>query len=319
MKLTLEEVTVFLTVVDMGSLTAAAEHLGQPVSTTSRLLARLEDKLQTTLLRRTTRRLDLTDEGCGFVHDARQILESVRVAEDRLMARRGRLSGPLHVDAASPFMLHVLVPLLPGYRALHPGVDLVLNSNEGFIDLLERRVDLAIRIGELKDSTLHSRLLGQVRNRLVASPDYLARRGVPADAEALRTHELLGFSQPEVLNLWPVQHADGRAARIEPTLLSSSGETLRQMAIAGMGITYLGDFMTARDIAQGRLVEVLPQATLHRPRPVHAVYHQQSAVSVRIASMVNHLAQAMQAPEAEWAAYVPPAASKIAGLMEAPR
>ena len=319
MKLTLEEVTVFLTVVDMGSLTAAAEHLGQPVSTTSRLLARLEEKLQTTLLRRTTRRLDLTDEGCNFAQDARQILESVRVAEDRLMARRGRLAGPLHIDAASPFMLHVLVPLLPGYRALHPGVDLVLNSNEGFIDLLERRVDLAIRIGELKDSTLHSRLLGQVRNRLVASPDYLARCGTPANAEALRAHELLGFSQPEVLNLWPLQHADGRAARVQPTLLSSSGETLRQMAIAGMGITYLGDFMTARDIAQGRLVEVLPQATLHKPRPVHAVYHQQSAVSVRIASMVAYLAEAMRAPEAEWAAYVPPAASKIAGLMEAPR
>ncbi|KQP16209.1 LysR family transcriptional regulator [Pseudorhodoferax sp. Leaf265] len=319
MKLTLEEVTVFLTVVDTGSLTAAAEHLGQPVSTTSRLLARLEDKLQTTLLRRTTRRLDLTDEGCNFVHDARQILESVRVAEDRLMERRGRLAGPLHIDAASPFVLHVLVPLLPGYRALHPGVDLVLNSNEGFIDLLERRVDLAIRIGELKDSTLHSRLLGQVRNRLVASPDYLARRGTPADAEALRAHELLGFSQPEALNLWPVQHADGRPARIQPTLLSSSGETLRQMAIAGMGITYLGDFMTARDIAQGRLVEVLPQATLYRPRPVHAVYHQQSAVSVRIASMVGYLAEAMRAPEAEWATYVPPAASKIAGPMKEPR
>jgi DNA-binding transcriptional LysR family regulator len=316
MKLTLEEVTVFLTVVDTGSLTAAAEHLGQPVSTTSRLLARLEEKLQTTLLRRTTRRLDLTDEGCNFQHDARQILESVRVAEDRLMARRGRLSGPLHIDAASPFMLHVLVPLLPGYRALHPGVDLVLNSNEGFIDLLERRVDLAIRIGELKDSTLHSRLLGQARNRLVASPDYLARHGMPADAEALRAHELLGFNQPEALNLWPLQHADGRPARIQPTLLSSSGETLRQMAIAGMGIAYLSDFMTVRDVAEGRLAEVLPQATLHRPKPVHAVYHQQSAVSVRIASMVNYLAQAMRAPEAEWASYAP---SKIAGLMEAPR
>lgn len=307
MRPTLEEITVFLAVVDTGSLTAAAEQLGQPISTTSRLLARLEHKLQTTLLRRTTRRLDLTDEGCGFVQDARRVLESVRVAEDRLMERRGRLSGPLQVDAASPFMLHVLVPLLPGYRALHPGVDLVLHSNEGFIDLLERRVDLAIRIGELKDSTLHSRLLGHVRNRLVASPAYLARHGTPTDAGALRRHTLLGFSQPETLRQWPVQHADGSPAHLVPTLLSSSGETLRQLAIEGLGITYLGDFMTARDIAQGRLVEVLPQATLDRPRPVHAVYYQQSAVSVRIASMVSHLAEAMRAPEAEWAAYVPPA------------
>ena len=168
MKLALDELSVFLAVVDTGSLTAAAERLGQPVSSISRLLARLEEKLQTSLLRRTTRRLDLTDEGHAFIKDARQILESVRSAEERMMERRGQLSGPLRVDAVTPFMLHVMVPLMPGYRALHPKVELKLSSNEGFIDLLERRVDLAIRIGELKDSTLYSRLLGRTRIRLMA-------------------------------------------------------------------------------------------------------------------------------------------------------
>lgn len=303
MKATLEEVEVFLAVVDTGSLTSAAEHLGQPVSTTSRLLARLEDKLQTTLLQRTTRRLHLTDEGCGFAKDARRIMESVRIAEDRLMERRGRLSGPLHVDAASPFMLHVLVPLMPAYRAQHPEVELVLHSNEGFIDLLERRVDLAIRIGELKDSTLHSRLLGHSRVRLVASPGYLSRQGVPEDTEALqRKHELIGFTQPDVLNLWPLPGSDGNLLRIEPTLLSCNGETIRELAIKGMGIACLSDFMTARDIAEGRLVEVLPQLAIPRTKPVNAVYYKQSAVSGRIASMVGYLAEAMRAPEALWAA-----------------
>jgi DNA-binding transcriptional LysR family regulator len=302
MKATLEEVEVFLAVVDTGSLTSAADHLGQPVSTTSRLLARLEEKLQTTLLQRTTRRLHLTDEGCGFAKDARRILESVRIAEDRLMERRGRASGPLHVDAASPFMLHVLVPLMPGYRALHPEVELVLHSNEGFVDLLERRVDLAIRIGELKDSTLHSRLLGHTRVRLVASPGYLSRHGAPDDAEALRrNHELIGFTQPDVLNVWPLLAGDGQPLRIEPTIMSGSGETIRELAIAGMGIACLSDFMTARDVAEGRLVEVLPELVIAKTKPVNAVYYKQSAVSGRIASMVGHLADAMRAPEALWA------------------
>ncbi len=300
MKLALDELTVFLAVVDSGSLTAAAEHLGQPVSTISRLLARLEDKLQTTLLRRTTRRLDLTDEGHDFVRDARQILDSVRIAEDRVMERRGQLSGPLRVDAVTPFMLHVLVPLMPGYRALHPKVELRFSNNEGFIDLLERRVDLAIRIGELKDSTLYSRLLGRSRIRLMASPAYLSKRGVPHTAADLAQHELLGFSEPDILNQWPLLDAHGKLLQIKPTLAAASGETLRQLALQGMGIISMSDFMTTIDVAEGRLVEVLPQVVLEKYKPVHAVYYQHSTVSARIASMVNYLSEAMRVPEAVW-------------------
>lgn len=300
MKATLDELTVFLAVVDAGSITAAAEHLDQPVSTTSRLLARLESKLQTTLLRRTTRRLDLTDEGNRFARDARTIMDAVQVAEDGLMEMRGRLSGPLRIDAATPFLLHVLAPLMPGFRSLHPEVSLVLSSNEGFIDLLEQRVDMAIRIGELEDSTLHSRLLGCTRIRLLASPDYLDREGTPATARDLLQHELLGFTQPDTLNVWPVRHADGKPVRIDPAMSASSGETLRQLALNGAGIVCLSDFMTARDVAAGRLVEVLPAVTEQTSRPVHAVYYQQSAISARIASMVRYLAEALQAPEADW-------------------
>lgn len=300
MKLALDELSVFLAVVDSGSLTAAADRLGLPVSTISRLLARLEDKLQTTLLRRTTRRLDLTDEGHCFVKDARNIVESVQTAEDRAMERRGQLSGPLRVDAVTPFMLHVLVPLMPGYRALHPQVELALCSNEGYVDLLERRVDLAIRIGELKDSSLYSRLLGHTRLRLVASPDYLRRRGVPHEAADLARHDCLGFTEPDILNQWPLLGADGKPLQIVPAMLSPSGETLRQLALQGMGINCTSDFMTAVDVAEGRLVEVLPQLTLKKFKPIHAVYYQHSTVSAKIASMVNYLADAMRVPETVW-------------------
>lgn len=305
MKATLEEISVFLAVVDTGSLTAAAEHMQQPVSTTSRLLARLEEKLETTLLRRTTRRMDLTEEGTRFARDARSIIDAVHVAENGIMERRGKLSGQLRVDAATPFVLHVLAPLLPGFRALYPDVKLVVSSNEGFIDLLEQRIDVAIRIGELEDSTLHSRLLARTHLRLVASPAYLQRAGVPEESKDLLQHELLGFIQPESLNTWPVRLPDGKFLKIEPAMTAASGESLRQFALNGMGIACLSTFMTERDIDEGRLVEVLSTGMEPASRPIHAVYHQQSAISARISSMVRYLESALRTPEPQWASPKP--------------
>jgi DNA-binding transcriptional LysR family regulator len=116
MKITLDELQAFVTVVDSGSITAAAHQLDLTISATSRTLGRLEDKLKTTLLRRTTRRLELTEEGRAFLADARAIIASVEGAEEQMAARRERPSGRLRVDAASPFMLHVIVPLVQGYR-----------------------------------------------------------------------------------------------------------------------------------------------------------------------------------------------------------
>ncbi|SOZ38559.1 LysR substrate-binding domain-containing protein [Cupriavidus neocaledonicus] len=293
MKITLDELLAFATVVDSGSITAAAQQLDLTVSATSRTLARLEEKLKTTLLRRTTRRLELTEEGQAFLHDARAIIDSVENAEEQMLARREKPSGRLRVDAASPFMLHVIVPLVRGYRERFPQVELELNSNEGIIDLLERRTDVAIRIGRLKDSTLHSRLIGNSRVRMLASPAYLDAHGHPRKAQDLGKHALLGFNQPESLNVWPVLGADGEPYRIEPAVWSSSGETLRQLALEGAGIVCLSDFMTAHDREAGRLVQVLARQTQDVRQPIHAVYYRNTAISARIASFVDYLVEAI--------------------------
>ncbi|NUT16770.1 MAG: LysR family transcriptional regulator [Cupriavidus sp.] len=293
MKITLDDLLAFATVVDSGSITAAAQQLDLTVSATSRTLARLEEKLKTTLLRRTTRRLELTEEGQAFLHDARAIIDSVESAEEQMLARREKPSGRLRVDAASPFMLHVIVPLVRGYRERFPQVELELNSNEGIIDLLERRTDVAIRIGRLKDSTLHSRLIGNSRVRMLASPAYLDAHGHPRKAQDLGKHALLGFTQPESLNVWPILGADGEPYRIEPAVWSSSGETLRQLALEGAGIVCLSDFMTAHDREAGRLVQVLARQTQDVRQPIHAVYYRNTAISARIASFVDYLAEAI--------------------------
>ncbi len=293
MKTTIDELLAFAAVVDTGSITAAAERLRLTVSATSRTLGRLEEKLQTTLLRRTTRRLELTEEGAAFLEHARAILAMVDEAEEQIAARRMRPVGRLRVDAATPFMLHVIVPLLEGFRASYPEVELELNSNEGIIDLIEKRTDVAFRIGQLKDSTLHARAIGTSRIRILASPDYLKRHGTPAKPAQLAQHALLGFTQPESLNDWPLRDDNGSVLHIKPTIASSSGETLRSLALNGQGIVCLSDFMTRDDRQDGRLVQLFAKQTLDVRQSINAVYYRNTALASRITCFVEYVVKVL--------------------------
>ncbi|MCU7370398.1 LysR family transcriptional regulator [Paucibacter sp. O1-1] len=291
MKTTLDELQTLVAVVDGGSITAAAERLGQTVSAVSRSLARLEEKLDTSLLSRTTRRLALTEEGQVLLSRARKILDSVEEAEDQLAQRRQKPAGRLRVNAASPFMLHVLVPLLGELRARYPELELELNSDELNIDLLEQRTDVAFRIGALRDSTLHARPLGSSRLRVLASPAYLKAVGRPRTVADLAGLSLLGFAQPESLNDWPLRHPQGDALRITPSLQASSGETLRQLALAGQGLVCLADFMTQADRERGDLVQVLVKDTVEVLQPINAVYYRNTQLAARIACFLDHVAE----------------------------
>jgi DNA-binding transcriptional LysR family regulator len=294
MKTTLDELQAFVAVVDTGSITAASELLGQTVSATSRTLGRLEEKLLTTLLRRTTRRLELTEEGAAFLQRARAILASVDEAEELMAARRVRPAGRLRVDAATPFMLHVLVPLVDSFRAEYPEVELELHSHEGIVDLIEKRSDVAFRIGALKDSSMHARPVGTSRIRVLASPAYLARHGTPTDTQQLAQHVLLGFTQPESLNDWPLRERSAELLRIQPAVASSSGETLRHMALAGLGIVCLSDFMTRRDRESGALLPLMQDQLLDVRQSIHAVYYRNTALASRITCFVDHVVGALR-------------------------
>lgn len=293
MKTTLDEMQAFVAVVDSGSITAAAEQLGLTISAASRTLGRLEEKLQTTLLRRTTRRLELTEEGAAFLQHARVILASVDEAEEQMAARRLRPVGRLRVDAATPFMLHVIVPLLAGFRERYPEVELELNSNEGIVDLIEKRTDVALRIGTLRDSTLHARLVGASRIRVFGSPGYLERHGIPTTPADLDGHTLLGFTQPETLNDWPLRDAGGELLRIKPAILTSSGETLRQMALCDLGLACMSDFMTRADVRAGRLVPLFEDVAVDVRQPVNAVYYRNTALAARITCFVDYVVEAL--------------------------
>lgn len=289
MKVTLEELRVLVAVADCGSITSAAELLDQTSSGVSRALSRLEAKLNSTLLHRTTRRLALTEEGQLFLTHARQILLSVEQAEEQIARRRETPSGRLRINAAAPFMQHVIVPLIGAFRQRYPLIQLELNTDDIVIDLLEQQTDIAIRIGELRDSTMRARMLGSSKVRLLASPDYLQKYGEPQSVEALAQHQLIGFSQLEMHNVWPVWQREGELLRIQPTIAASSGEIIRQLTLAGQGIARISDFVSHQDLAEGRLKEVLVQHTHDVRLPVHAVYYRNAELASRITCFLDFL------------------------------
>ena len=286
-----EALIAFSTVMDAGSFSGAAARLGQTPSGVSRTIARLEKHLGLTLLHRTTRRLQLTDEGSWFLGRARALLADMANTEAEAAARRSQPSGLVRVNAATPALGHLLAPLVPAFLDAYPLVQLELTSGETVVDLIEERADLAIRIGNLPDSTLNARLLGRSRVRVLAAPAYLERHGSPANVAELARHRLLGFSKPASLNTWPLAHAGAEGYTIAPSVTASSGETVRQLALAGAGIASLSDFMTRADLAAGTLVPVLPDAALPWDQPVWAVFYKQGALAPRVAALVDFLAR----------------------------
>lgn len=282
-----DDLDILLTVVDSGGFSAAADVLDIQVARVSRAVSKVEKQLGVSILNRTTRRIELTFEGKQFIESVRRGLDIIKQAEEEIVTRGELPKGPLRVDAASPFVFHQLVPLIQEFKQAFPDIELELTSNEGFVDLLEKRTDVAIRIGQLKDSTLHARLLGKSPLYIVASPEYLAQYGVPKTALELSQHQVIGFATPKVLNQWPLKGFQP----LKPLITSGNGETIRQLALNANGVACLSGFMVQKDIEEGRLVSLLEDQKLHNTERelVNAVYYKSSTVARRISSFVDFI------------------------------
>ena len=290
MKSTLEELQAFISIVDSGSIVAAAEHLEQTTSGVSRALQRLETKLNVTLLERTTRKLKLTQEGQLFLEKARKIVNDLNEAEDALLKSDSDTSGLIRVDTATPFVLHVIAPLMNEFVELYPNIEIELNSNDQIIDLLEHKTDVAIRFGELNDSSLHARLLCKSRLYIVASPEYLEKHGYPVTPQDILNHSQIGFSKVAHLNTWPV-YVNGVKLTVKPKIKASNGETVRKMALDGLGITCLSAFLVHQDIKQKRLVALFEEQIEIYEQRIHAVYYQQEHLPKRVRLFIEFLAE----------------------------
>ncbi|KHT65125.1 LysR family transcriptional regulator [Photobacterium gaetbulicola] len=282
-----DDLEILLTVVDSGGFSAAAEALDIQVARVSRAVSKVEKQLGVSILNRTTRRVELTDEGRQFIETVRVGLQHIQQAEEDIMQRGELPKGRLRVDAASPFVFHQLIPLIQPFKEEYPEIELELTSNEGFVDLLEKRTDVAIRIGKLEDSTLHARPLGRSPLYIVAAPEYLAKRGIPKQVNELGQHDLIGFAGAKILNRWPLKGLDS----ITPSMISSNGETVRQLVLAGNGISCLSGFMVNKDLAEGRLVSLLESEKLANTgrEQVNAVFYKSSSVARRISAFIDFI------------------------------
>ncbi|EOX8477490.1 DNA-binding transcriptional regulator YafC [Salmonella enterica subsp. indica] len=295
MKATSEELAIFVAVVEGGSFSRAAERLGQANSAISRSMKKLEMKLGVNLINRTTRQLSLTEEGKRYFRRVQVILQEMAAAETEILETHTTPRGLLRVDAATPVILHFLMPLIKPFRERYPEITLSLVSSETFINLIERKVDIAIRAGTLTDSSLRARPLFTSYRKIIASPDYIARYGAPTSVEELKQHVCLGFTEPLSLNTWPVACCDGQLHEIHSCISSNSGETLKQLCLSGNGIACLSDYMINKEIAQGTLVELMADKRLLVEMPFSAVYYSDRAVSTRIRAFIDFLSEHVKA------------------------
>ena len=266
------EMEVFVRAVELGGFSAAARALGMTPSAVSKLVARLEARLGVRLLNRSTRKLQLTAEGSAF-HD-----RSVRLLADLAEAERGTAAndtprGRLSVNANVPFGEAALLPLVPAFLERYPEIALDIVLTDEVIDLIEHRTDVAVRAGPLRSSSLVARKLGATRKAILASPAYLARRGVPRTPADLATHNCLGFNRTRTLNGWPL--LDGGELVTIPAVGNtqvSDGASLQRLAVAGVGLARLAVFHARDDIASGRLVPVLEDCNPGDLEEIHAVF-----------------------------------------------
>jgi len=291
MKANSEELAIFVAVVENGSFSRAAERLNMANSAVSRTVKKLEGKLGVELLTRTTRQITLTQEGAAYFKRVQSILQDMAAAENELAESKRLPQGSLRIDAATPVVLHLLMPVIKPFRERFPDITLSLVSSETYINLIERRVDVAIRAGDLTDSSLRARLLFNSRRKIVASPGWLQQHGIPDSIEDLARHDCLGFVEPLSLNRWPIAQSDGQLYEIIPATTSNSGETLRQLCLSGNGIACLSDYMIDRDLAAGTLTEIMADKLLPVDMPFNAVYYGDRIVSPRIRSFIDFLGE----------------------------
>ncbi|MBB2167938.1 LysR family transcriptional regulator [Gluconacetobacter aggeris] len=267
------EMLVFVRVAESGSFSEAARQLLMTPSTVSKLIARMEDRLGVRLVERSTRRLSLTDEGRLFHERSGALLAELDDIEREVGQGGKGAGGTIRVNASVAFGVLGIEPLLPAFWETYPNMVVDLSLSDEIVDLYLDRADIAFRVGPLADSSLLARRIGVARRKIVAAPAYLERHGTPLTIGDLDRHNCLGFNFRRAAPIWPLKDGGRIVDRmVGGNLLANNGETVRRLALAGMGLARLGDYHVREDIRHGRLIEVLGQAGHGDEEEVHALY-----------------------------------------------
>lgn len=287
------DLQLFLRVLDLGSISAAARSLDLSVAVASQRLKRLERELGVRLLHRTTRQLHATAEGQALAERGRGLIEELEALTADLRRAGSEPAGLLRVTTSAAFGRMYLSPLLAEFQRRYPAVRLSVNLTDQNLDLIAAGMDLAIRIGPLDDSSLVARKLADNRRVLAAAPEYLRRHGAPRTPQDLIGHECLVLVGGQGrMEDWRLLDADGVATtvRVNGRIESNFGEVLRDAAAAGLGIAHFSVWHVHEDLRSGRLVQVLPDYRLP-DTAISAVMPQRRFVPLRVRAFIDFVAE----------------------------
>jgi len=290
---------VFAQVVDSGGFTRAAEVLRMPKATVTTLVQNLEAHLGVKLLNRTTRRVEVTPDGAAYYERCTRILADVQETESALSTARASPQGRLRVDVSVAFGRRVLMPALPEFLELYPGIRIEVGCTDRPVDLLEEGVDCVVRAGELPDSSLVAKRIGLLDFVCCAAPSYLARHGVPEHPRDLTRHRVVNFFSPRTGKMMPWDFT-GAGERVEIMLegpvATNDSEAYLAAGLAGLGIVQLTHGMVSQHVAEGRFVQVLREWTID-PLPLYAMYPRNRHLSAKVRVFVEWVAELVAARE----------------------
>jgi DNA-binding transcriptional LysR family regulator len=292
----LVEMRVFTAVVEAGSFTGAAHALGVSQPFISQSVSNLERRLGVQVLHRSTRTQRLTSEGERFLVSCREILGGIEEAESQI--RSGDPVGDLRISAPRAFGLDQVAPALPAFVARYPELTVHFSLSDAFVNLIEDNFDVAVRMGQLQDSSLRSRKLCDLQRIVVASPAYIGAHGSPVTPNGLVRHNCLMWDgQHDHLNQWPFL-VNGKVERlpVQGKFRSSDGSTLFELCVAGTGIMRLAEHLAVPAIRDGKLVPLLSDYQARDRSAIYAVYLPERQLVPRVRVFVDHLAEVFREP-----------------------
>lgn len=286
------EMRAFVRSVELGGFSAASRELDLTPSALSKLVTRMEDRLGVRLMNRTTRKLALTAEGEAYFASAKRILIDIEEAEAEVTRFSQHPKGLLRVNVGVAFGMHQLAPALPRFLERFPDIELDITVTDRVIDLVEEGADVAIRTGNLRDSSLVARKICDMHRVICASPAYLKKNGLPKTPQDLLQHNCISISGAPQLRKWPFSHKGViETVEVSGNVSANNAETLLQLAATGVGIIRLADVIVADGIRSGWLTPLLTDAHHVEPLPLSAVYPQGKHKSPRVAAFVNFLVE----------------------------
>ena len=294
----LSAIQTFVRVTETGSFSAVARELGTSQSSVSKSVAALEKYLGAQLLNRTTRSISLTEEGERYFEEVRRLVAEIHDVESALKKGKHQLSGNLRVAASVGYGRMVLMPYINEFLAQHPDVKIDLNLNDGFIDIVEQGIDVAIRIGDLPDSSLLAKRIGTTQRALMASKSYLKKVsktiGMPKIPADIEHHRCIVYTGIQSRNIWEFHSKDGSSikVRVDGNFQSNSSEAIRAAGLSGMGLCYSPIWLFDEELKSGEIIIPLKDWPMNS-LPIHAVYPLQRKNSPKVKSLVDYLTNAL--------------------------